>query len=69
MFDVFGFANQLMNGQQNAPGGATAQEYMDVIRSRDSKRGEEIANNILKTYGISKEDALKMAQQRFGIRF
>lgn len=74
MFDVFGFADNLLNSrnannQPNTPRGETANEYMNVIRSRDSRRGEEIANNILKTYGISKEQALQMAQQKFGIRF
>lgn len=74
MFDPYAFASQLLgqNMPQGQPGGQqnnTMQEYAKVIQSRDNKRGEEIANNILKTYGISKEQALQMAQQRFGIRF
>lgn len=70
MFDPFAFANQMLNKNhgQMASGG-NMQEYANVIQSRDNKRGEEIANNILKTYGISKEQAMQIAQQRFGIRF
>lgn len=43
------------------------QAYLDVIESGDSKRGEELANNLLKTYGMTKEDALAAAKAYFRI--
>lgn len=43
------------------------QAYIDVLESGDSKRGEELANNLLETYGVSKEDALKEAKAFFHI--
>lgn len=70
MFDAFAFADQIFRKNQNQmPTGETMQEYASVIQARDNKKGEEIANNILRTYGISKEQAMQMAQQRFGLRF
>lgn len=43
------------------------QAYIDVLESGDSKRGEELANNLLKTYGATREDALKDAKAFFHI--
>lgn len=39
--------------------------YIEVLESGDSKRGEELANNLLKTYGTTKEDALAQARAFF----
>lgn len=44
-----------------------AQAMLDVINSGDQARGEQLANNLLNTYGVSKEDALKQAKQFFGL--
>lgn len=41
------------------------QAYIDVLESGDSERGEELANNLLKTYGTTKEDALAAAKAYF----
>ena len=43
------------------------QAYIDVLESGDSKRGEELANNLLETYGMTKEDALAQAKAFFRI--
>lgn len=43
------------------------QAYIDVLESGDSKRGEELANNLLETYGMTKEDALAQAKAFFHI--
>ena len=42
-------------------------QYLDVIQSGDSARGEQLANNLLKSYGMSKEDALGRAKKYFHI--
>lgn len=39
--------------------------YIEVLESGDSKRGEELANNLLETYGATKEDALNQARAFF----
>lgn len=43
------------------------QAYIDVLESGDSKRGEELANNLLETYGMTKDDALRQAKAFFRI--
>lgn len=47
---------------QNNP---TTMEMINIIRTGDSKRGEEIANNICRSYGMTREQALSQAQSMF----
>lgn len=42
-----------------------AQEMIKVIQSGDSQRGEQIANNICQSYGMSREEAIQQAHQMF----
>lgn len=44
-----------------------AQSYLAVLESGDAKKGEELANNLLETYGMTKEQALSQAKQFFRI--
>lgn len=44
-----------------------AQSYIQVLRSGDAAKGEELANNLLETYGMTKEQALSQAKQFFHI--
>lgn len=44
------------------------QAYLDVLESGDSKRGEQLANNLLETYGMTKEDALSQAKAFFHLQ-
>lgn len=44
-----------------------AQGYLDVLESGDATKGEEIANNLLKSYGATKEEALAKAKAYFHI--
>ncbi len=50
-----------------------ARVMVDAIRNGDSKTGMEIANNLLNTYGLSREDGIAQAkaglQQMIGMRF
>lgn len=56
---------KLLENNPNIQNNPQAKEFLEVIRNNDSVRGEQIANNLLQTYGVSKEDALKHAQQFF----
>lgn len=38
---------------------------LEVLQTGDSKRGEQIANNLLNTYGVTKGDAVRMAREFF----
>lgn len=42
-----------------------AQEYLNVIMNGDSQRGQQIAENLCKTYGISPQEGLQQAQNFF----
>lgn len=44
-----------------------AKEYINVIASGDSTKGEQIANNICSSYGVRREDAVKQARDFFKI--
>ena len=44
-----------------------ARAMLEVVQSGDAARGEQIANNLLKTYGMSKEDALAQAKRFFNV--
>lgn len=57
--------NQLIQNNPNIQQNPQAQAMIDVIKNNDQTKGEQIANNLLQTYGVSKEDALKRAQQFF----
>lgn len=50
---------------QNNP---MAKQMIDVIRSGDSAKGQQIANNLCKSNGVSPQDAIKQAQQFFGLK-
>lgn len=42
-----------------------AQEMLQVIQSGDVQKGQQIAMNLCKTYGVSKEQAVGMAAEYF----
>lgn len=42
-----------------------AQEMLQIIQSGDVQKGQQIAMNLCKTYGVSKEQAVGMATEYF----
>lgn len=57
-------SNMLANNPQlqNNP---IAKNYLSVLQSGDAKKGEEIANNLLKSYGMTREQGLDLAKKTF----
>ena len=49
---------------QNNP---NAKEMIEVIRSGDTAKGEQIASNLCKTYGIDRNQAVQQARSFFNI--
>lgn len=45
----------------------TEQNYIDVIKRNDAQAGEQLAMNICRSMGISKEQAIAQARRYFGI--
>ena len=58
------FQSMIQNnpGIQNNP---MAQNFIGIMQSGDVKRGEAMANNILSTYGITKDQAMNQVRQFF----
>lgn len=68
--NLFGWAAQMIQANQNNLGDdADTQSMIQAIQSGDAVRGEALANGILKKAGVSREQALQMAQQKFGLKF
>lgn len=68
-FNPSQLAMNLINQNPNIASNPQAQELMQIIKSGDSERGEQMANNILNSYGISKEKGLSDAKKFFGLPF
>lgn len=65
MFDMISFALNLLSQNPNIRSNPQMQNMLRVIQSRDSVRGQQIAENLCNTYGISKEDAISNARNFF----
>lgn len=68
-FNPAQMAMNLINQNPNVAANPQAQELMQIIKSGDSARGEQMANNILSSYGITKEQGLSDAKKFFGLPF
>jgi hypothetical protein len=67
MINIQQFAMNLLQSNPNVAKNPQAQEMLKVIQNGDSQRGQMIAENLCKTYGITKEDALAQAKRFFHI--
>lgn len=67
MINMQQFAINLLRNNPNVAKNPQAQEMLKVIQNGDFQRGQMIAENLCKTYGITKEDALTQAKQFFHI--
>lgn len=62
--------NLILQMAQNNPEIANnpqAQALLNVVKSGDAKKGQEIAQNLCNTMGISPEEAVKQASNYFNI--
>lgn len=68
MNDLKSFAMMMLKQNPNIMNNPQAQHMVSIIQNGDSQQGQQIAENLCKTYGISKEDAIQQAKQFFGMR-
>lgn len=54
-------AMKILKENPNIANNPNAQSMINVIQSGDEKKGQEIAENICKSMGVSKEDAIRQA--------
>lgn len=60
------FILNMAENNPNISSNPQAQAMLNVIKSGDAKRGEEIARNLCNTMGVTPEEATKQAQNFFG---
>lgn len=72
MFNMQQFAmNMIQQRLQQNPQMAQNQnmaQMINVIQSGDNAAGEQLANNILQSMGVSREQAIQQAAQFFGLK-
>lgn len=64
--DMRQWALDLIEKNPNISSNPMGKQMVEVIKSGDSAKGEQLANNILSTYGISRDDAIAQAKKFFG---
>lgn len=67
MFNPIDFAISMIKKNPNIANNPQAKEYISILESGDSAKGEEVARNICNTYGVSPEDGIKQAKSFFNI--
>ena len=61
-------AMKILKENPNIANNPNAQNMISVIQSGDDKKGQEIAENICKSMGVNKEDAIRQAEQFFHVK-
>lgn len=64
MSRITDLAAQMIRNNPNIQQTPLAQAGINAILSNDAKAGEQLANNILNSMGMTKEEALQIARQR-----
>lgn len=65
MPDIKQFALNMLKNNPNFQNNPLAENCIQALETGDNQKGEDIANNLCQTYGISKEDAIKQAKKFF----
>lgn len=61
------FAINMISNNPHVSNNPQAQHMLQIIQNGDSKQGQQIAENICKTYGITPEQAVQQAKKFFGM--
>lgn len=67
MFNLKDFAINMIFNNPRVSNNPQAQHMLQIIQNGDSKQGQQIAENICKTYGITPEQAVQQAKKFFGM--
>lgn len=69
MFDPRQMAMNILSRNPAVANNPQAQEYLKVIQNGDTQRGQQIADNLCQSYGVSRDEALSQAKRFFGLPF
>lgn len=61
--NIFDFAANLVQNNPNIANTPMGQNFIEALKNRDSVKGEEIANNILKNQGLDRNAAMNDIKQ------
>lgn len=61
---ILGYAMQMIRNNPQIAQNPNSQAMIQAIENGDEVAGTQLANNILNTYGLSKEQGISMALQR-----
>ncbi len=67
MPNIFDFAMNIIKQNPQVRNNPMAQNYINAIESGDEAKGQEIANNILNSYGLTKEQAMNDIAKNWNI--
>lgn len=68
MMNPMQFAMNMIQHNPQIMNNPMAQNYINVIQSGDAQKGQQLAENICKSYGMTPQQALQQAKQFFNIR-
>lgn len=68
-FDPRQMAMNLISQNPNIANNPNAQEFIKVIQNGDSERGQQIADNLCQSYGMTRDEVLKNAKSFFHLPF
>lgn len=64
---LMNFALGMLSRNPRVASNPQAQAMIQILQSGDAKRGEEIANNICQSYGITPQQAVTQASTFFNL--
>lgn len=67
MNPLINFAINMINRSPGVRNNPMAQNYLQILQSGDSEKGMQVAENICRSYGLTKEQALTQAKKFFHI--
>ena len=63
MPNIYDFAANLVQNNPNIANSPMGKNFIEALRNRDSAKGEEIDNNILKNQGLDRDSAMSDIRQ------
>lgn len=65
MFTPMQYLQSQLQNNPNIANNPQAQNYIQILQSGNAKAGQQIAENLLKTYGMTKEQGINRVRQFF----
>lgn len=64
---IRGFALQMLMNNPNVANNPQMQAWINAIQNNDAQAGQQIADNICQSYGMTREDAIMQAKRFFNL--